>query len=61
MSDNNKNDGATGCVIWALIAVFAMPLVGIYMIGKGDEGQKVIGILLTIVGVIIWCFLFGGN
>lgn len=53
----DDNDGAMGCVVLLLLAVFAMPIVGIYMIAKGDDTQKGIGIVLTIVGIIIWLYL----
>ena len=52
-----QNDGGIGCAIMLLLAVFAMPIVGIYMIAKGDESQKVIGIVLTIIGIILWIYL----
>lgn len=38
-----------------LLGMVAMPLVGFYMLFKGeDDGQKAIGAILTIVGIIIW-------
>lgn len=52
-----ENDGAMGCVVILLLAIFAMPIVGIYMVAKGDEAQKAIGIVLTIIGIIIWIYL----
>lgn len=53
----DENDGPIGCVIILMIAVFFMPVVGIYMIAKGDDTQKGIGIVLTIIGFIIWIYL----
>ena len=59
MSGRRRNDDAgLGCLVMIVMAIFAMPLVGLYMISKGDEGEKVIGVLLTIVGLILWCFMF---
>lgn len=47
--------GVTGCLAIVLIVVFAMPLVGGYLLltGKDDE-SKAIGFLLLVVGIIIW-------
>lgn len=53
----HNDDSGLGCVVFLLLAIFAMPLVGIYMIAKGDESQKAIGIALTIVGAIIWIYM----
>lgn len=52
-----ENDGAIGCVVILLLAIFAMPIVGIYMMAKGDETQKGLGLVLTIIGAIIWIYL----
>lgn len=54
---HRSDDGPIGCVIMLMIAVFLMPVVGIYMVAKGDDTQKGIGIVLTIIGFIIWVYL----
>ena len=44
-----------GCLVMVILALVAMPLVGLYMLFKGnDDSQKAIGAILTIVGIIIW-------
>ena len=44
-----------GCLVMIILGMVAMPLVGLYMLFKGeDDGQKAIGAILTIVGIIIW-------
>lgn len=54
---HHNDDSGFGCVVILLFAVFAMPIVGLYMVFKGDEEQKVLGIILTIVGAILWIYL----
>lgn len=50
-----SEDSRLGCLVMIILALFAMPLVGIYMLISGkDDGQKTIGTILLIVGVIIW-------
>lgn len=56
MSKNNKsNDSGIGCALVLMLAVFAMPLVGLYLAvtGKEDE-QRILGVVLLIVGIIVW-------
>ena len=51
----NCNDDGMGCLIMVLLGIFALPLVGLYMMLAGDNGeQRTIGVVLLIVGVIIW-------
>lgn len=60
MSGNNRNnDAGVGCIMWMLLAIIAMPILGIYFIATGDESQKILGWALLIVGLII--FAMGGN
>ena len=55
MSKRTKGDNAgMGCLVLALLAVFFMPLVGVYMVFEGNDQEKGIGVALTIVGVIVW-------
>ena len=52
---HNHDDSGMGCLLAIVLGLMAMPLVGLYLLlaGKNSE-QKVIGMLLTIVGVILW-------
>ncbi len=50
-----SDDSGMGCLVMIILGMVAMPLVGLYMLFKGeDDGQKAIGAILTIVGIIIW-------
>lgn len=56
MSQNNKNNGGgEGCLVLAILAVFAMPLVGMYLVFTGEcKGQRYLGVALTIVSIIVY-------
>ncbi len=55
MSDNRNNDGGMGCIMVLFACIVAMPIVGIYLVSKGEEqGEKLLGVALTIVGIIVW-------
>ena len=56
MSKNNRNnDSGLGCAVMLMLAVFAMPLVGLYLAASAEEeGERVLGVALLIVGVIVW-------
>lgn len=51
----SKNDSGIGCALVLMLAVFAMPLVGLYLAVSGEESkQKMLGVVLLIVGIIVW-------
>jgi hypothetical protein len=54
--DGGGDDAGMGCLVIAILCLVAMPLVGLYLIGsKGSDSQtKTIGIVLTVVGFILW-------
>lgn len=56
MSKNSRsNDSGIGCALMLMLAVFAMPLVGLYLAVAGEEdGQRILGVVLLIVGIIVW-------
>ena len=56
---NDIDPGTMGCLVFFLIGIVAMPIVGIYLITKkdGDEGTKVAGWILLVVGLILWAYL----
>lgn len=55
MSKRDDNAGGLGCAFMLMMCVIAMPIVGIYLVSRGEEqGEKVLGIALTIVGIIVW-------
>lgn len=50
-----SDDSGMGCLVMVILAMVAMPLVGLYILFKGnDDSQKAIGAILTILGIIIW-------
>ena len=52
-------DSGGNCLILLILALIAMPLVGLYLIIKsdGDEGTKVIGWILLVIGIIFWIYI----
>lgn len=57
MSGNNRNNdsGGLGCAVMMIVAVVAMPLVGLYLLAAGKEdAQKILGVALFIVSIIVW-------
>lgn len=56
MSKNNRsNDGGMGCLAILVLAVIAMPLVGLYLAFTGESSeQKLLGVALLIVGIIVY-------
>ena len=52
---HNHDDSGMGCLVVLVLGLMAMPLVGLYMLIAGeDTDQKAIGLILTIVGLILW-------
>ena len=52
---HNHDDSGMGCLVIFVLGLMAMPLVGLYMLIAGENSdQKVIGLILTIVGLILW-------
>ena len=52
-------DSGGNCLVLLILALIAMPFVGLYLILKkdGDEGTKVIGWILLVLGIILWVYL----
>ena len=46
------DDAGMGCLVIAILCLVAMPLVGLYL--NSDSQTKTIGIVLTVVGFILW-------
>ena len=48
----------SGCLVYAIIAVIAMPIVGLYLISAGDtDGKKAAGVVLIILSIIFWIYI----
>ena len=56
MSNNNRSsDSGTGCLVMVVLAIIAMPLVGLYLAFAGESSeQKFLGVALLIVGIIVY-------
>ena len=50
----SDDDAAMGCVVYALLILFFMPIVGLVMVCGKDEEKKVTGWVLLVVGAILW-------
>ena len=46
-----------GCLALIFMAIFALPIIGIYKIATGNEDDKATGTILLIVGIIIWIIM----
>ncbi|MDY3015914.1 MAG: hypothetical protein SOR79_02040 [Blautia sp.] len=58
MAKNNSDDNnGLGCALLLVAIVFAMPLVGIYLIVKGSDEDKSVGIALLILGIVLWGYI----
>lgn len=59
MSRKNGNDeGVIGCLAFVLIAIIAMPLLGLYLLSQPSDQDKSIGLVLLIVDIILWIIFF---
>lgn len=55
------DDSGTGCLALILMAVIAMPLVGLYIAIKGEsDEEKLLGVALLIVGIIMYIAMGNG-
>lgn len=56
MSKSSRNDkGGIGCLVILVLAVIAMPLVGLYLALAGESSeQKLLGVVLLFVGIIVY-------
>ena len=55
-NSSNDNNGL-GCVLTLIAIVFAMPLVGLYLLTKDNQDDKAAGLVLLILGICIWIAL----
>lgn len=50
--------GIDGTLAMVLIGILALPIVGLGMLLKGNSENKALGVVLLVVGLIIWAFAF---
>ena len=52
-----SNSDGVGCLVFALLVIFLMPIVGLFMVCGKDPEKKGLGWVLLIVGTILWIWL----
>lgn len=57
----SKDDGATGCLAFALLALLLMPVVGFVMVCSKAPEKKTLGWIFLIVGTILWIMIGVGS
>lgn len=55
--NHSHGDSGMGCLVMALLGLFALPFVGLYLMTRGNSDDKVLGIILMIVGVVLWIMM----
>lgn len=54
---SSNDDDMSGCLVYAIIAIIAMPIVGLYLIFEGDtDGKKAAGVVLLILSLLFWIY-----
>ena len=53
----SNDDGIMGCLVYVLIAIFFMPIVGLFMLWGKDPEKKSLGLVLLITGILLWIIL----
>ena len=56
---HHSNDDGLGCLVLMLLGVFAMPLVGVYLMFSGEDDTNMLGLVLLIVGIVLWVMMAG--
>jgi hypothetical protein len=57
----SKDDGATGCLVFAFLTLFMMPVTGLVMVCSKDSEKKTLGWILLVVGTIFWIIIGVGS
>ena len=50
----NTSDSGSTAIAVVLLAIFAMPIVGICMLFSKNESEKGWGLVLTVLGFLLW-------
>ena len=48
------SDSGITAIAVVLLAIFAMPIFGIYLLGQNNETDKTWGWILTVLGFVLW-------
>ena len=51
------DDTAMGCIVYALLAIFFMPIVGLVLVCGNYPEKKTLGWVLLVVGIILWIII----
>ena len=59
MSNRGRNDDdfGAGCLVMCILAMIAMPAVGVWLLLKEEKESKIIGVILIVVGIFFWFVL----
>lgn len=57
---HHGGDSGIGCIVMLVLGFIALPVVGLVMMCSGDEDQKALGLVILIVGIILW-IMVGAN
>lgn len=49
-----KSNDDMGCIVWLILAAFALPIVGLCILLEGNDEEKAVGLVLFVIGIIIW-------
>ena len=55
--NRRRDPGDSGCLALLIIGFIAMPLVGLYLMSKKDDESRALGLVLLIVGIILWVYV----
>ena len=50
-------DSGIGCLLMALVGIFALPIVGMFLLFKEHPDDKALGAVLMVVGIVIWVII----
>ena len=50
-------DSGTGCLLMALVGIFALPIVGMFLLFQEHPDDKTLGAVLMVVGIVIWVII----
>ena len=57
MGSRKKDDNELfyGCLLYGILAMFIGPILGLIFIVSDNPDRKILGWILLIVGIVLWC------
>ena len=57
MGSRKKDDNELfyGCLLYGILAMFIGPILGLIFIISDNPDRKILGWILLIVGIVLWC------